>query len=955
MTCNQIPCNLTIILKNNKRRGGVNMRRKLVSITSIILIFITMLHIMTKGHIVSAADNTVKILIGDGTSARHHMSMTKGNTSDEYHFELKGYEAKSSTYTSSNPSAFRIVNTKEGVCRVEGIEEGTGLVTLTVKTKTGETLTEKVFVSICTKLEQCQAKTRKNIDVYRGASANSGVENSDKKDTLSENVQITLTAECGNFYSFKTNDGSLFSDDSDTGFVKKSDVKILVGAVTMQEQNISMELGSNKKLNVKVTPDIAADKSLVWSIGNDNVAVVDFSGKISGISEGTTAVTVTAKDGSNQSAATYISVYKSIEEVSANIKSNTDLYAVGNNKCSIGKGSEGDKLTIIGTCGDYYRVKVDKNFIDEHDKGYCYVMKTKVTIPVAKIKLNYSKVSLLPNKKIHLTAAVSPSIADNKNIKWSSSDEKIATVDSKGNVITKKTGRAMITAVSEDGLQKEICEVDVGENGYASASKKTKQGPRLSKKSVGFDHVFLWVDNEEPYNGIEVYVDGEKRKKDYTCSKKYSLIWIKVDKLSNKQTYKIQVKTYLKKKGKKIYSKISNEIKVATGKTKIKAYAIQDKALTISWDKIENAKKYKIYRANTKNGKYKCMKTVKGNQSSYTDEKVQLKKTYYYKVEPVNSRGTKGTSNKACATACKLQYVADYMTKKYKTICMDKKKNMNSYHVNGNYSPVKYKFADNMLQIHVYLEFVTYADTGKVDDRGDKIYKKKKASVKGEISTKKYISMFQEGIKKAYKIDAIGTKKDFKKGINFKTKLVIHEKKSGKKFNANQKFFEVLIGGECPNCTNKGNHWYHAGTNYNAFEYREYGNTPTIYMPTNEQVRTNKKKEFNTPKDDYGSTAAHELGHILGLDDAYYDSDKGYDRCADNSETGYKYCDKHYDNLMKHHVYYKKINTNGIEMLLEAVDENTGMPYFASQCFNNYSDMKISRVIKNDNDDEEDK
>ena len=53
----------------------------------------------------------------------------------------------------------------------------------------------------------------------------------------------------------------------------------------------------------------------------------------------------------------------------------------------------------------------------------------------------------------------------------------------------------------------------------------------------------------------------------------------------------------------------------------------------------------------------------------------------------------------------------------------------------------------NTLQIHVYLEFVTYSDTGKMNSSKVKIFKKNPASVKSEISTAKYISMFKEGIK----------------------------------------------------------------------------------------------------------------------------------------------------------------------------------------------------------------
>ena len=289
------------------------MRKKSIQILfGLCMFFILFIGSIAENDRVSAANSTVKIFIGDGTSARHHMSMTKGNTSEEFRFELKGYEAQSSTYNSSNPSTFRIISTGNGTCKVEGIEEGTGLITLTIQTTDGQTLTEKVFISICTKLEQCQAVTQKNSDVYRGASANSGVENTDKKDTISTNVQLTLLSQCGNFYRFKTNDGSVFSDDSDTGFIKKSDVKILAKSVAIQEKNISIEAGTNTKLNAKIVPDITTDKTLLWTTNNEKIASVNQSGIVSGISEGTTAIVAAAEDGSNQSAMTYVSVYQKI-------------------------------------------------------------------------------------------------------------------------------------------------------------------------------------------------------------------------------------------------------------------------------------------------------------------------------------------------------------------------------------------------------------------------------------------------------------------------------------------------------------------------------------------------------------------------------------------------------------------------------------------------------------------
>jgi len=891
----------------------------------------------------AAADNTVRIYIGNDTDARHHMSLAIGETSDEYYYKLKGYQAKSSDYSSSNGAVFQIIKTVDGKCKVKGLKEGTGWVVLTIKTTNGETLTERVYISVYQKTEECEAVALKETGLFRGASVNAGVENTDRKGTISNNEKVTVQRVCDDFYYIERQDGSAVR-----GYVSKKDFFIYVKDVKIKEQNVSMEAGGSKRMNVKTAPALANNPGITWKSGNDAVLSVDASGMVKGISEGTTSVLATTKDGSNLTAVTYISVYNKMKEVQGYIKSNADLYAIGRNKNSIGTGKAKTKLTIVGTCGEYYRVKTDIKAIKENYNGFCYILKSKVKIPVTKIKLDQTEIFLSAGESVQLSAAISPEIAENHNVKWSSSKKTIAVVDQKGNVTAKKAGNAVITATSVDGSRTDQCVVHVTEN--LESRKKVTSKPNLTVKSNGMNDITVEVVNMEQYDGYVMYVNGKKYVDEDFNERHWG--WdVSYGGFQTNKTYKIKVKTYRKQDEKTIYSKMSDERKITVGKTGINANATAGKAITISWKKMEHAKQYKVYRAEKKNGKYRLIKTVKGNKGSYTDKNVKLNKTYYYKVKPVSMSGKETTSNIDYAKVCKIGKAEKYMAKKYNFICTDNKKNMNSYNIKGCYSPVKYKMANGTLEIHVYLEFVTYSDTGKLNSNGVKIFKKKPASVKGEITTKQYISMFKDGIKAAYSdIQVKGNKGDFKKGINFKTKLYVHDKKGKEKYNAKQQFVEVLIGGECPNCSEKGDRWYHAGTNSNASGYMEYEYINCIYMPTNEQVRTNKVEGYNYPATDYAVTAAHELGHILGLSDAYYDDENRYDRCADNSETGYEYDDHMYDNLMKNHDHCKKINANGIEMMLQAVDKNTGVPDFSSQCFKSYGKKKISDVIRNHKD-----
>ena len=72
-----------------------------------------------------------------------------------------------------------------------------------------------------------------------------------------------------------------------------------------------------------------------------------------------------------------------------------------------------------------------------------------------------------------------------------------------------------------------------------------------------------------------------------------------------------------------------NSAKGLSAPTKVKAKKKSKKA-KVTWKKVDGAKKYTVYRATKKNGKYSKVGTTKG--SSYTDKTVKKGKKYFYKV-----------------------------------------------------------------------------------------------------------------------------------------------------------------------------------------------------------------------------------------------------------------------------------------------------------------------------------
>lgn len=70
---------------------------------------------------------------------------------------------------------------------------------------------------------------------------------------------------------------------------------------------------------------------------------------------------------------------------------------------------------------------------------------------VTGITLDITEKTVIAGDAFKLVATVYPENADNKEVKWRSSNEKIATVDANGNVTTLSEGEVRITAVTRTG------------------------------------------------------------------------------------------------------------------------------------------------------------------------------------------------------------------------------------------------------------------------------------------------------------------------------------------------------------------------------------------------------------------------------------------------------------------------------------------------------------------------
>lgn len=104
---------------------------------------------------------------------------------------------------------------------------------------------------------------------------------------------------------------------------------------------------------------------------------------------------------------------------------------------------------------------------------------------VTKIQITGASKKIAAGKKIQLAASVLPSNASNKAVKWTSSNKKYATVDSKGKVSAKKAGAGKsvtITATAADGSGvKATYKIKIQKDAVKSITLKAKKTVKAGK------------------------------------------------------------------------------------------------------------------------------------------------------------------------------------------------------------------------------------------------------------------------------------------------------------------------------------------------------------------------------------------------------------------------------------------------------------------------------------------
>lgn len=326
---------------------------------------------------------------------------------------------------------------------------------------------------------------------------------------LSDTEDYFSTATANEGESYISNDGSIWTDINEyqvpisstelttykdtnaciKAFTITSDapITIPVTGIEITEKNITLDKGNTANIVATVKPENATNKNVTWSSSDESIATVE-SGVVTGVSEGTATITVTTEDGGKTDTCTVTVNDNNQEEVIPVTEVKFDMELAEGVSLVVNKGTtypvtvtvlpeNATNKNVTWNSSDENIAKVENGVVTGISEGTAIITVTtedggktasipitvasNEVVPVESVSLNKQTLSLEVGDTTNLVVSFNPSNASNKNVKWTSSNEKVATISDTGIIKALSEGKTTITVTSEDGNKTATCELTV--------------------------------------------------------------------------------------------------------------------------------------------------------------------------------------------------------------------------------------------------------------------------------------------------------------------------------------------------------------------------------------------------------------------------------------------------------------------------------------------------------------
>ncbi len=395
-------------------------------------------------------------------------------------------------YRSSNSSIASVDETGKVTAKAPGTAK------ITVQSENGKTIQATVLVEpiLPTGLAlKEKSKTLKVNDTYQinptilpvNATDKSITYQSDHENILTVNAQgVVLAKRPGQAkVTVKTINGKTAS----MNFTVKAGT-IPVTKVSFNKTVLQLEAGSKEKVVVTVSPSNATNKSLRYTSSNPSIAQVDSNGVITAKQVGTATITATI-DGKQTTLKVTVTLPK-VKKITLNRKSITlkksetfhlvaTVSPTGAKEQGLRWSSSNTNVATVSSSGVVRAVGAGKATITARSKDGSVSASSTVTVTSIKIQnidvgiksdvlnseammkkikaYNGNKHTLVLHKgqTLALRGAIkiSPANATNQSLSYTSSNKNVVSISSKGELVGKKQGTAVITIKAKDGSGKQ--------------------------------------------------------------------------------------------------------------------------------------------------------------------------------------------------------------------------------------------------------------------------------------------------------------------------------------------------------------------------------------------------------------------------------------------------------------------------------------------------------------------
>ena len=248
---------------------------------------------------------------------------------------------------------------------------------------------------------------------------------------------------------------------------------VAVTSITLSATTVSLIPNQNRTVVATVGPNNAANKAVTWSSSNNQVATVNIGGTITGRGNGSATITARTQD-MGLTATVAVTVTTPVQGVVLNqpiVTVNvgrtfqaiaTTVPATASNQ-NVTWSTSSPSIATVSQSGLITGISNGTAVISvlTQEGNRRANMTVRVTTPVTSVAVIPATIRLPRGQSSRLLTTVQPPNASNTTVTWTSSNNNVATVTTRGVVRGANVGTATITARTADGGFTSTCDVTV--------------------------------------------------------------------------------------------------------------------------------------------------------------------------------------------------------------------------------------------------------------------------------------------------------------------------------------------------------------------------------------------------------------------------------------------------------------------------------------------------------------